>query len=612
MHSNHSRFTPGRQAGRSCSSIRTGKVLTLLALTILICPQSAQTAAEPEASRPVRPAAASQPIVAVPDDPLGRGTPRSATERFFGAAREGDFAQAAKYLDLAFLPESSRENEGPRLARQLWFVLERQTKVDLATLSRSPLGEQDDGLPPNRERLAQIHWARGLIDVNLERVTDPAGLEVWMVSSRTVEQIPKLFTGFRLTIAERFLSEKTVDALLRTHFLGFSVFTWMGLLWAVFVWAILVMCAAKVSKRLIDRLKPGTAANLLSMIYLPLLVLVITGLMRSAIPQRVFSAEIAWLLRGQTVIVVMVAWIFFRLVDFASNRARARLIERDGHTGFHLVDLLRRVAKVMVVVIALIVWLDNLGFKVTTIVASLGIIGLAVGLASQKFIEDLIAAMTLHATGVVKRNEAIRFGTQIGVVEDIGMRMITIRSKERTLITMPNASFAAMTIENFGRRDNCLFQRTLNLRYETSPDQLRYLLVEMRNLLHAHPKVDNERARVRFTGFGPHSLDVEVYCYINERNYGEYLAVAEDLNLRLMDIVAQAGTGFAFPSQTLYFQRGESLDKALAGKAEQQVRQWREQGQLFQHEFPDAPLLKPASPVKVPDHGSAGGKSVGI
>ena len=109
-------------------------------------------------------------------------------------------------------------------------------------------------------------------------------------------------------------------------------------------------------------------------------------------------------------LIVVVVWILLRFLDFASERARARLFEREGGTGFHLIDLLRRIAKVMLILIGLTVWLDNLGFKVTTIVASLGIIGLAVGLASKNFIEDLIAAMTLHATRVVKRNELIRFG----------------------------------------------------------------------------------------------------------------------------------------------------------------------------------------------------------
>ena len=92
-----------------------------------------------------------------------------------------------------------------------------------------------------------------------------------------------------------------------------------------------------------------------------------------------------------------------------------------------------------------------------------------------------------------------------------------------------------------------LFHPRLGLRYETTPDQLRYVLIELRKLLYAHPKVLNEDVRVRFAGFGAYSLDLDVYCYVSETNYADYLAVAEDLNLRIMDIVAKAGTSLRLP-----------------------------------------------------------------
>ena len=177
--------------------------------------------------------------------------------------------------------------------------------------------------------------------------------------------------------------------------------------------------------------------RLLAPLPLEPLVLIITVVVRSLVPQRLISIELATLFRAQTMLIAVAVWILFRFTDFAAQQARARLLARDGGTGFSLIDLLRRIAKVTLLLIGLMVWLDNLGFKVTTIVASLGIIGLAVGLASKNFIEDLIGAMTLHATGVVKRNEAIKFGDQRGVVEDIGLRMITIRSRDRNHTNEP-------------------------------------------------------------------------------------------------------------------------------------------------------------------------------
>ena len=546
--------------------------------------------------------------VPVPDDPLGRGTPRSSMEGFFGAAREGNFELAAQYLDLTGLAAEAAAGQGPSLARQLWFVLERQAKIDFSTLSSNPLGESNDGLPPNRERLVQIDWSGGFVDVNLERVRDSGGLEVWKVSSRSVAQIPKLYERFRMRWADAFFSEATVDSFLKAHVLGLSGITWITLAVVLGLWAILAFVSISLARWLVGRMRPGGAQRLLSTIYLPVVLLIVTEIVRNLLPERVLSVETASLVRAQTLAVVVAVWILFRFVDFATEQARARLLEREGNAGFHLINLLRRMAKVALVLVGLTVWLDNLGFKVSTIVASLGIIGLAVGLASKNFIEDLIGAMTLHATGVVKRNELIRFGDQSGYVEDIGLRMTTIRSRDRTLITMPNAAFAATQIENVARRDKVLFHPRLGLRYETTPDQLRYVLIELRKLLYSHPKVLNQDVRVRFVDFGAYSLDLEIYCYVTETSQSEYLAVAEDLNLRIMEIVAQAGTGFAFPSQTTYLERGQGPDKALTEQAEAAAQRWREQGQLFQHQFPDEQIKEMTATIKYPDSGASDGQ----
>ncbi len=586
-------FTVARAARHS---FRHWQISTLLALALLLgrpiawCAHTAAAAAEPS------PAASSAVIsqTPVPDDPLGRGTPRSTVEGFFGAARKGDFALAAQYLDLSGLPEGTQKQDGPSLARKLWFVLEQQARIDFSTLSIDPLGQVGDGLPPNRERLAQIEWNRGLVDIDLERVSDSPGMEIWKISSRSVGQIPELYEWFRLGFAESVFSEATMDSLMKTHVFGLSLLNWAGLATSILVWAVLIFVCLKVGKLAIAHVRPGLASNLLKTLYVPVIVICISAMVRGMIPQRLISEEIAELLRGRTIFIVVAIWILFRVADFAADQARARLLARGASAGFHLINLVRRITKVTLIVLGLSIWLDNMGFKVSTILASLGIIGLAVGLASQKFIEDLIAAMTLHATGVVKRDEAIRIGEHIGIVEDIGLRMTSIRSRDRSLITLPNAAFASMQIINYGRRDRFLYNTKIGLRYETSPDQLRFVLVELRKLLESHPKVIKETSRVRFVAFTACSLEVEIFCYIREAIFTDYLAAAEDLNLRIMDVVAQAGTGFAFPSRTMYFERGAGLNKDLSLKAEEEVRQWRQKGQLVQNEFVASPPKAPA------------------
>jgi MscS family membrane protein len=143
------------------------------------------------------------------------------------------------------------------------------------------------------------------------------------------------------------------------------------------------------------------------------------------------------------------------------------------------------------------------------------------------------------------------------------------------------------------------------LRYETSPDQIRYILVEVRRLLYAHPKVDSSSARIRFVGFGSSSLDLEVFSYITVTPVLEYLEVAEDLNLRIMDIVAAAGSSFAFPSQTTYIEKGAGLDADRARAAEVQVQDWRERGELFLPRFPSEKIAEIDNTLVYPPDGSA-------
>jgi hypothetical protein len=127
------------------------------------------------------------------------------------------------------------------------------------------------------------------------------------------------------------------------------------------------------------------------------------------------------------------------------------------------------------------------------------------------------------------------------------------------VITVPNAEFSQMQIVNFTRRDQMLYRITIGLRYETTPDQLRHVMAGIREMLIRHERVSPDPARVRLLGFGPSSLDVEIFAYVSVSDYDAYLGVREDLNLRIMEIVAASGTGFAFLSQTVYLGRDRGI-----------------------------------------------------
>jgi MscS family membrane protein len=189
-------------------------------------------------------------------------------------------------------------------------------------------------------------------------------------------------------------------------------------------------------------------------------------------------------------------------------------------------------------------------------------------------------------------------------VEDIGLRSTRVRTLDRTLVTVPNAEFSSTQIENFAVRDRIRLFTMIGVRYETTPDQLRHLLAELRNMLLAHPKVSADPARVRFVGFGAYSLDLEVFAYVITCDWNEFLHIREDIYLRMMDIVERSGTGFAFPSQTTYLGKDEGMPADRVREVEALVEEWRTQNRLPFPDFDPDEKVRMKDTLSYPPEGS--------
>jgi MscS family membrane protein len=227
---------------------------------------------------------------------------------------------------------------------------------------------------------------------------------------------------------------------------------------------------------------------------------------------------------------------------------------------------------------------EQVGIPIAPLIAGLGVGGLAIALAIRPTLENIIGGLTLFADRPVRVGDFCRYGDQIGTVEEIGLRSTRIRSLERTIVTVPNAEFSQMQLDNFAVRDTRLLKTILQLRYETTPEQMRFILVKLRELLLGHPMVTPEPARVRLVAYGAYSKDLEIFAYLRCRDQGDFLAIQEDLLLRMEDIINAAGSGFAFPSQTAYLSRDTGLDTERGNQAEVEVQHLRVKGKL---PFPD-------------------------
>ena len=261
---------------------------------------------------------------------------------------------------------------------------------------------------------------------------------------------------------------------------------------------------------------------------------------------------------------------------------------REARSGSIDAALVRVVVRLLAIgtVISLAIWVaDSLGVPAAPLLASLGIGGLAIALAVRPTLENVIGGFILFADKPVRVGDFCHYGDSIGTVEEIGLRSTRIRSLERSTVTVPNAEFSQMKLDNFAKRDLRLLNTVLQLRYETTPEQMRWILAKLRALLLGHPLITPEPARVRFVGFGAYSKDVEVFAYLRCQDQDTFLALKEDILLRVEDIVLEGGSGFAFPAQRTYFSRDRDLEENRRDTAEAQVSLWRAQGRLPFPEF---------------------------
>ena len=298
------------------------------------------------------------------------------------------------------------------------------------------------------------------------------------------------------------------------------------------------------------------------------------------------------------------------LVVVVTGRLGVALMQqRDGDKRIvdpALTRLLFRLLGIVLAAFILIYAAEFLGLSIAPLVAGLGVGGLALALAIRPTLENVIGGFTLFADRPVRVGDFCRYGSDVGMVHEIGLRSTRIRSLERTLVTIPNAEFSQMKLENFALRDTRLLRTTLQLRYETTMDQLRYLLAELRKLLLGHPMVTEVPARVRFLDFGEYSLDVEIFAYLRCQDQNTYLAIREDVLFRIADIVHQSGTDFAYPTQTVRFGRDAGLDVERGKDAEAAVRAWRDSSTLPFPEFAHVERAEIEDGLDYPPEGSPG------
>ncbi len=285
-----------------------------------------------------------------------------------------------------------------------------------------------------------------------------------------------------------------------------------------------------------------------------------------------------------TVMLFFIAWTIVAVGGVVAELILRSPSIRPESVDASLVRIVARVTSLLIAVWVLLDGIESFGISFIPLVAGLGIGGLAIALAVRPTLENVIGGFILFADRPVRVGDFCRFGDQMGTVEEIGVRSTRIRTRADTVLSIPNAEFSQLRLENYAKRGRILYQTTIGLRYETTPDQLRHVLATLRKTFLGHPKVASDNLRIRFRRFGEFSLEIEIFAYVRTNVWLEFVAIREDLNLRIMDVVRESGAEFALPSQTTYFTRDVGMDDTRARAAEDQVAEWRRDNQL---PFPD-------------------------
>lgn len=554
---------------------------------------------EPEAETPAEPE--------YPEDELGRRTPRSSIAGFISAVAEKNYDLAGAYFKDLDPAESSEEHA--ELAQRLQIMLDQRGQImPYSWLSSDPSGRTDDELPTHLERVGTIAISGESFDVLLEKVEGPDGGPLWLISDQTIEYIQEFSD---LEESALLIDRLLPDFLETNEWDGVPIGQWLVMI----TLAILAYTLAWFTITLIlfliplvwRRARTEPTAGILHAFKLPLNLYLAVWLFVVATRELGISIILRQRISGITVVVGLVALLIllWRLSEFIGVFSQRRMSSRGNLSGVSVVLFLKRAAKIAIVVFGIIAILGALGVDVTTGLAALGIGGLALALGAQKTIENFVGSVTLITDQPIRVGDFCKVGDTIGNVEKIGMRSTRIRTLARTVVTIPNGEFSSSKIENYAHRDKFWFQTVIGLRYETTPDQIRYLLVELRSILYAHPMVTSDVTRVRFIELGSDSINIEIFTYIKVTTFDDYLEVKEDLLLRIMDVVGESGTGFAFPSQTIYFGKDAGLSKDKSRSVEEKVRQWKERGELQLPKFDPEKIKEIEDKIPYPPDGSA-------
>lgn len=491
----------------------------------------------------------------VPVPTVDSASPRAAVMAFEAAGRSGDFAKAATFMALAAPEYVGREEE---LARRLKSVLDSRLALDVERLSPRAEGDAGDGLPADREQLGIITTRAGKeIPIRMTR-TGRGDARRWLFSPATIATVDELFED----LPDNWIRERLPEPLRTPGPFDILLWQWIALAVLVPLSVIIGLLLDRPTRAVLRRLVAGTKTDLDDKLVQsargPIVLLWSVVVSRTALGFVALpSGTTAFIVELQHALAIAaVFWTVLRAIGVLQvNLAQEEWTAR--HPAMRsLIPLGGRVARVFVFIAAVLVTISQFGYPIATILAGLGIGGIAVALGAQKSLEHFFGSISIGIDQPFRVGDWVIINGVEGEIESIGLRSTRMRTLDRTVVSMPNGQLADNVSENFAHRERIRWRTTIGLEYGTSAATLKLVRDEIEALLRAHPKMFQGRIVVRLAAFSAYSIDIDMFCWIETTQIDEYREIREQLMFGVMEIVERNAASFAFPTQKIHMAPG--------------------------------------------------------
>lgn len=266
-------------------------------------------------------------------------------------------------------------------------------------------------------------------------------------------------------------------------------------------------------------------------------------------------------------IVVCITWFVLSCVSLSEDRYISLKKLKHQTVDYSSLDVAVKLLRVSILITAMLVVMDAVGVDIKGILAFAGIGGVAVALSAKELLSNFFGTILIYADKPFIRGETIRFPDKVeGMVEKISWRVTAIRTLDKTLLFVPNATFSTIAIENCSRMTHRRIKEVISIAI-THADKFSKITALIKDMLFEHPQVDTkQRVYVNFDSFSDHSINFVIYAFTTATDVVEFSTVKQDIILKAIEIISKNGASIANPTRTIKIDNSSDVDDKLINK----------------------------------------------